>query len=228
MPADWFVTADSAVVVISGSSDAYLHGSTIRLNGQSVSNSFQSSGPTTVSATLTGLHAGPNVVEVFDAPGGRGPYGIATTPSGDVWYASLAGSHIARIDTTTGQANVLDPPTPGQGARRIWSDSQGRLWVAEWDAGQLGRYDPSSDAWREWHLPGDDPAAYAVYVDDQDVVWLTDFGANAIVRFDPVRETFTSLPLPDADAAVRQLLGRPGEVWGAESGLDRLVVVRSG
>jgi virginiamycin B lyase len=25
---------------------------------------------------------------------------------------------------------------------------------------------------------------------------------------------------------VRQLLGRPGEVWGAESGTDRLVVVR--
>ena len=77
-------------------------------------------------------------------------------------------------------------------------------------------------------LPGDDPAAYAVYVDDQDVVWLTDFGANAIVRFDPATETFTPVPLPDADAAVRQLLGRPGEVWGAESGLDRLVVVRSG
>ncbi|MET0772265.1 MAG: lyase [Candidatus Limnocylindrales bacterium] len=167
------------------------------------------------------------VVEVFDAPGGRGPYGIATTPSGDVWYASLAGSHIARIDTTTGQATRVDPPTPDQGARRIWSDSLGRLWVAEWDAGQLGMYDPASDAWREWPLPGDDPAAYAVYVDDEDVVWLTDFGANAIVRFDPVTETFTPVPLPDADAAVRQLLGRPGEVWGAESGLDRLVVVRS-
>ncbi len=168
------------------------------------------------------------VVEVFDAPGGRGPYGIATTPSGDVWYASLAGSHIARIDTSTGEATRFEPPTPDQGARRIWSDPLGILWVAEWDAGQLGRYDPASDEWREWRLPGDAPAAYAVYVDDQDAVWLTDFGANAIVRFDPASEAFTALPLPDAGAAVRQLLGRPGEVWGAESGLDRLVVVRSG
>jgi len=39
-------------------------------------------------------------------------------------------------------------------------------------------------------------------------------------------EAFVSSGLPDADAAVRQLLGRPGEVWGAESGLDRLVVIR--
>ena len=34
-------------------------------------------------------------VKVFEAPKGRGPYGIATTPDGSVYYASLAGSHIA-------------------------------------------------------------------------------------------------------------------------------------
>ena len=33
-------------------------------------------------------------VEVFAALGGRGPYGIATTPGGDVYYASLAVSYV--------------------------------------------------------------------------------------------------------------------------------------
>jgi virginiamycin B lyase len=66
-----------------------------------------------------------------------------------------------------------------------------------------------------------------VYVDEDDGVWLTDFTANAIVRFDPPTETFESIALPDASAAVRQLLGRPGEIWGAESALDRLVVIRA-
>jgi len=167
------------------------------------------------------------VVEVFDAPGGRGPYGIATCPNGDVWYASLAGSHIARIELENAEATQHWPPTEGQGARRVWCDSADRVWVAEWNAGQLGRYDPASAQWHEWRLPGDDPGAYAVYVDEQDAVWLTDFGANAIVRFDPASETFESFALPHAGASVRQLLGRPGAVWGAESGLDRLVVVRS-
>ena len=37
-------------------------------------------------------------MKVWNAPGGRGPYGITTTPSGDVYYASLAGNHIAKID----------------------------------------------------------------------------------------------------------------------------------
>jgi virginiamycin B lyase len=166
-------------------------------------------------------------VEVFDAPGGRGPYGITTTPAGDVWYASLAGSHIARIDTRTGEATRVEPPTAGQGARRIWSDSQGRLWVAEWEAGQVAMHDPATGRWQEWRLPGERPMAYAVFVDDEDIVWLTDFGSNAIVRFDPTSEAFASFGLPEAGAAVRQLHGRPGEVWGAGSGLDRLVVVRA-
>jgi virginiamycin B lyase len=91
-----------------------------------------------------------------------------------------------------------------------------------------GLHDPSTGAWREWRLPGGDPQAYAVYVDDRDIVWLTDFGANAIVRFDPTTERFESIELPSADAAVRQLLGRPGELWGAESAVDKLVLVTEG
>jgi virginiamycin B lyase len=87
-------------------------------------------------------------------------------------------------------------------------------------------YDPETDAWREWPLPGDAPQAYAVFVDDTDMVWLTDFGGNAIVRFDPASEEFQAFAADSQPANVRQLLGRPGEVWGAESAADRLVVVR--
>jgi len=165
-------------------------------------------------------------VQVFDAPRGRGPYGITVTPDGSIYYASLAGNHIARIDPATNTATVLEPPTAGQGARRVWSDSQGRIWISEWDAGQLGLYDPrNGGSWKEWKLPGSRPQAYAVYVDERDKVWVTDFGGNAIFRFDPTTEQFTEFLLSQADANVRQLLGRPGQVWGAESGLDRLVVI---
>jgi virginiamycin B lyase len=121
----------------------------------------------------------------------------------------------------------LEPPTSGQGARRVWSDSQGCIWVSEWNAGQVAVYDPTDNSWREWKLPGNRPQAYAVYVDEHDIVWLTDFGSNAIVRFDPTLEEFTVYELPTPNAAVRQLLGRPGEVWGAESGTDKLVVIRT-
>lgn len=165
-------------------------------------------------------------VEVFRSPRGRGPYGITVTPAGEVYYASLAGNHIARVDRTTGEATPIEPPTARQGARRVWSDSTGRIWVSQWSAGQVAVFDPAGATWREWKLPGSGPQAYAVYVDGQDRVWLSDFGANALVMFDPGTETFRSFPHDEPDANVRQILGRRGEVWGAESGNDRLVVVR--
>ena len=165
-------------------------------------------------------------VELFSSPRGRGPYGIATTPDGAAYFASLAGSYVGHIVLETSEVTVLEPPTSGQGARRVWSDSSGRLWVSEWNSGQLALYDPATTEWREWRLPGDRPQPYAVYVDEEDMVWLSDFGANALVRFDPTTETFEVFELPSTGANVRQILGRPGEVWGAESGTDKLVVIR--
>jgi virginiamycin B lyase len=171
------------------------------------------------------LEPSTGVVTVWKAPRGRGPYGIATTPQGDVYYASLAGNHIARIDVETGEASVIEPPTKDQGARRVWSDSRGRIWVSYWNTGHVGMYDPAAKSWREWKLPGSAPHAYSVWVDDRDKVWLTEWAANAILRFDPVAETFASYPSNRANATVRQMLGRSGEAWGAESGVDRLVTV---
>ena len=106
-----------------------------------------------------------DTMKVWDAPRGRGPYGIATTPNGQVYYASLAGSHIARVDLDTGAATVINPPTKDQGARRVWSDSKGVIWVSEWNSGQVSRFDPKTGGWKEWKLPGEKPRAYAVYVD---------------------------------------------------------------
>jgi virginiamycin B lyase len=165
-------------------------------------------------------------VEVWKTPRGFGTYGITTTPSGDIWYASLAGDHIGRLDLASGAAMVVEPPRKGVGPRRIWSDSKGILWVSLWNTGEVGHYDPATQSWKTWQLPNSKRGCYSVYVDDQDKVWLTDFQANAIVRFDPATESFDVFPSSKSGANVRQMLGRPGEAWGAESGNNRLVVVR--
>jgi virginiamycin B lyase len=165
-------------------------------------------------------------VEAWKAPKGYGPYGIATTPAGDVWYASLAGDYIGRIDTASGAVTVVEPPKLGVGPRRVWSDSKGILWVSFWHSGEIGRYDPGAKTWQTFALPKSRSGCYSVYVDENDKVWVTDFIANAILRFDPATEKFESFPSNKRGAAVRQMLGRTGEAWGAESGTDRLVVVR--
>jgi virginiamycin B lyase len=166
-------------------------------------------------------------IEIFDAPKGVGPYGITTTPNGSVYYASLAGSYVGLINTKTGQVTVLEPPTPDQGARRVWSDSDGNIWVSEWNAGKLAMYNPQIDTWKEWKLPGNNPKPYAVYVDTKDKVWISDFGSNSLYRFDPANQSFKKFDIPSPIANVRQILGVEGEVWGAESGTDRLLLIKT-
>lgn len=167
-------------------------------------------------------------MELFET-GGGGPYGITVTPGGDVYFAALTGSYIARVDPDSGEITRIDPPTQDQGARRVWTNSGGQIWVSYWNTGHLARYDPATDVWSEWQLPGEAPRAYAVYVDETDRPWVSDFGgAHALLRFDPATETFQSLALPTPGGEVRQLLGGPGEVWGGESAADALIVVRYG
>ena len=166
-------------------------------------------------------------MRVFDAPRGSGPYGITATPDGQIYFSSLAGSYLGAVERRSGDVTVIEPPTAGAGLRRVWSDSRGRLWVSEWFAGAVGVYDPADRSWREWSLPRSGAQAYAVYVDETDAIWLTDFTTDAILRFDPDTEDFLSLKTEDGMTAnVRQLLGRDGEVWGAESAADQLVVIR--
>ena len=164
---------------------------------------------------------------VWDAPRGRGPYGICSTPNGDIWWCSLAGSFIAHIDRRTGQPTVVEPPTKYQGARRVWSDSRGRIWVSEWVSGNLSVYDPASKNWRTFKVPGDNPQTYAVYVDDRDQVWVSEWTGNAVFRFDPATEKFERFGFPRAGTNIRQILGRHGEVWLPESGTEYISVIRT-
>jgi virginiamycin B lyase len=98
--------------------------------------------------------------------------------------------------------------------------------VAEWNAGQLSVFDPADGSWRSWRPPGGTHAIYAVYVDERDIVWLSDFETDNVYSFNPVSEQFTAYANSGANGNVRQILGRPGEVWLPESGRDRLMVIR--
>ena len=164
-------------------------------------------------------------ITLWDAPHGRGPYGICSTPSGDIWWASLAGSFIANVDRATGASSVVAPPTKNQGARRVWSDSGGRIWVSEWMSGNLSMYDPAAKSWRTFPVPGENPRTYAVYVDDRDKVWVSEWTGNAVYCFDPASGMFERFGFPREGAGIRQILGRHGEVWLPESGTDYISVI---
>jgi virginiamycin B lyase len=157
-----------------------------------------------------------------------GPYGITVTPDGVVWFVSLRGGYLGRVDPTSGALTVIDPPTRNSGTRRVWSDSRGRLWVTESFASKLAMYDPASGSWREWRMPGVGTGdrtghPYAVCVDSRDKVWVTDFSTNTLQRFDPLTERFEAFRIPTTDALVRQIVEVDGTIWGAESAAEKLI-----
>ena len=159
---------------------------------------------------------------------GNRHHDVAPASAGGVWYTAQRSGFLGKLDPTTGEVLQIALGPSSAPARRVWSDSKGNIWVSEWNAGQVARYVPGTGEWTEWKLrAGPRPQAYAVYVDEKDIVWLTDFGANAVVGFDPVTEEFTHFPGTRADAQVRQLLGRAGEVWALESGTNTLMVLRT-
>ncbi|HUK05380.1 MAG TPA: SMP-30/gluconolactonase/LRE family protein [Burkholderiales bacterium] len=165
-------------------------------------------------------------LKVFEAPRGGGPYGIQSTPDGTVFFASLAGSYVGRIDAATYKVQVLEPPTKDQGARRVWADSKGMLWVAEWNSGNLSRYDPKTGAWKAWKAPGERPRVYAVYVDEADRPWISEWDRQLIMRLDPATGKWDTYSSSSGAANVRQIHGRKGEVWTPESASGKLVVYR--
>ena len=91
--------------------------------------------------------------------------------------------------------------------------------------GTLGILDPATGKVDEVPL-GSRSAPHGVIVGPDGAPWIIDSGLNAIVRFDPSTERFTSYRSDRDGARVRQMLGRTGEAWGAESGTDRLVRIR--
>lgn len=165
-------------------------------------------------------------LQVWNDPEGRGPYGIDDTPDGEIWYVSLAGSHLAQVDRQSGSVTLIEPPHEGAGLRRVWADSQGDLWITGWNSGKLYRYRPATGIWTSFDLPGEKPQAYAVYVDERDDVWVTDFTSNSTLVFDIATEKWiATIPGSGPAAAVRQILGRGNEIYLPESGTDRMMLV---
>jgi virginiamycin B lyase len=170
--------------------------------------------------------------KIWLAPRGPGPYGINTAPDGIVYFNSWTGNYTGRVDPKTDNLTILEPPTPNQMVRRVWSDSQSNIWVSEWAEKNLAAYFPSNSSWKEWRVPGDTPVPYGVFVDEKDKVWLTDWdetnGTQTVFRFDPTNEKFESFPLPSAHSDIHQMNGRAGEVWAAEPGVHKILVIRTG
>ena len=164
-----------------------------------------------------------------EAPRGRGPYGICTTPAGDVWWCSLAGSFIARIDRRTGESTVVEPPTPRPGrAPHLERQPRPHLGQRMEQRQPVDARPGRRNSWRTWKLPGAIPQRLCGLRRRARQVWVSEFGGNAVFRFDPRDRAVRALRASRATAptCARSSAGR-GEVWLPESGTEHISVIRT-
>jgi len=162
--------------------------------------------------------------DIFKAPNGFGPYGMATSPDGDIWYTNLAQNKIAHIDPKTLAIESMDlPESNAGGARRIWADSQGNIYVGTWFTGSIEKYNPKAKNWTVFKVPGLGPKLYSMYVDKYDNVWVSDFTSSSVWKFDPQNESFQEFKSPVPLAQLLEMNGVGESVWGGEQGVDNLI-----
>jgi virginiamycin B lyase len=161
---------------------------------------------------------------------GAAPHGVIVGPDGFPWITDGGLNAIVNVDPATDMVSVFPLPvgTSNANLNTATFDNNSVLWFTGQN-GIYGRLDPAVGQVEVFEAPrGRGPYGIATTPDGEVYyVSLSDFGANALVRFDPVTETFEVIELPSPRANVRQILGRPGEIWGGESGADKLVVVRT-
>jgi len=163
--------------------------------------------------------------KIFSAPGGFGPYGITTTPKGEVWFSNLAQKYIAKINTEDGSVETVEiPGSNANGSRRIWSDSDGNLWITCWGDGALRSYSPESKQWQFYKLPGLGPRGYSTYVDNKGKIWSSDFGTNSITQFNPKDQSFTVFPGNKQNNQTLQMNGMNNQIWAGQQGVDQVVL----
>jgi len=146
-------------------------------------------------------------VKYFNVPQGDHPHDVAPAPDGTVWYTGQRAGVLGRLNPDTGQVDRI-PLGEGSAPHGVIIGPDGAAWITDCGLNAIVRVDPATHEVKTWKLPKD--------------------RAHAVLKFDPETKSFASFPSDKPDAAVRQLNGRPGEVWGAESGTDRLVVIRTG
>jgi streptogramin lyase len=82
------------------------------------------------------------------------PRRMGTDANGDVWVGLWRSGQVLKIDHKTTNMEVLEPPTPNNGAYAISPDLKNNvIWMTLHTVDKLARYDPQTKEWTEFPMP---------------------------------------------------------------------------
>jgi virginiamycin B lyase len=158
------------------------------------------------------------------------PYGLAIDSKGTPFFDEFGAPKIGRIDPKALAIREYLLPHADSRPRRIAVTADDAVWYTDYGRGYLGRLDPETGATREWASPGGpESRPYAIAVLDS-AIWYVESNTrpNALVRFDPATARFQTWTIPAGGGVVRNMVTADGRLALAESGVNRIALVRIG
>ncbi len=159
------------------------------------------------------------------------PMIIVAAPDGMLWYTSVAGNSISRLNPRTGSIDVFEIRPPHRGVVRDWPVGlavapDGDIWFTELTTHAVGRLDPDTGTITEYPLSGPyQPLLIGMGPDGN--LWVSTI-AGMIVRVNPATGAMTDFPVfAPGMVPVQFAIGADGNMWFAEEFGDAVSVVNT-
>jgi len=116
---------------------------------------------------------------------GEGPYGVAVTRDGGVWFTLVHGGRVGRLspDGTVAYLSLGDGSQPSL----LAAATESTVWVTDSTGNRLvhlGLRDAAIDLIGEVAVPTPDAQPFGVVALDDGTAWFTELGADALGRID--------------------------------------------
>ena len=155
-----------------------------------------------------------------------GPYGLAMSKDGAIWFCQLSGDRLGRLDPKTGQITEIEVRG---GPRRVAASPDGSiLWFAFYGSNELVKFDPiAQKILKTYALPGGPGGgAYAVTVDGAGYPWVNEISANTVIRLDPATGRMQVIKLPTRNTGIRKMIvAADGRLWYMGSHIGKIGVI---
>lgn len=172
------------------------------------------------------MSAGQHPVEVVPVgEAGEGPYAVAVTDDGAVWFTLVHGGRVGRRDADGSIAYLA----LGAGAQPggIAAATESTVWVADTTGDRLLLLGPGLGILSEVAVPTPGAQPFGVVALDDGTAWFTELGADALGRIG-ILGGVDEFPVGRRDAMVSMIAASGDSLWFTMNAADALGHVRGG
>ena len=145
------------------------------------------------------------------------PWGIATGPNGNLWFAEYGAGKIGEINPTTDDITEFRIPATGSHPESIAAGPDGNLWFTDNGTSSIGMINLTTDAISEFATPTAGSGPFAITAGPDGNIWFTEIRANQIGEINPTTDAITEFATPTPVPIRKELRRAPTATSGSPS-----------